>query len=89
MVGWPAEAEVPANVTAPSEGAFGALFTWSSEAQQFRRLEVPFTWDEQLQHFKRFSRDAPASVNTATGLRFGEGVWVQLSAAAVWNQPSP
>ena len=53
------------------------------------RLQALFTWDEERQRFNRFSPDAPAAVNTATTLRFGEGVWVQLPGAAVWNQPSP
>ena len=53
------------------------------------RLLALSIWDEEQQRFKRFSPDAPAVVNTATELRFGEGVWIQLSAVAVWNQPSP
>ncbi|MCZ6708602.1 MAG: hypothetical protein O7A71_11720 [Chloroflexi bacterium] len=53
------------------------------------RLVVLFTWDETRQRFLRFDPQALSILNTATQLRFGEGVWIEVSAPTVWRQPSP
>ena len=53
------------------------------------RLLVLFTWDETRQTFLRFDPQALPILNTATQLRFGEGVWIEVSAPTVWRQPSP
>ncbi|MEE9278260.1 MAG: hypothetical protein V3V06_07605 [Dehalococcoidia bacterium] len=52
-------------------------------------LVTLFTWDAAQQAFLSFSPTAPAFLNTATTLNFGDGVWVQVSGSATWNHGSP
>lgn len=53
------------------------------------RLEALFTWDASSQQFRSYSPNAPTFLNTATLLQTGDGVWLRMSGAATWDQPSP
>ena len=52
------------------------------------QVNAVFAWDRVTQSFLTFRPGAPAFLNTATTIDFGEGVWVDMSAPATWEQPS-
>ena len=58
----------------------------ASVAGRFRNL---FVWDPASQSFRSYAPDLPASVNTATELRPGAGLWIFVTdpIGAVWTQP--
>ena len=47
-----------------------------------------YTWDAASQRFLSFSASGPAFLNTATALEHGQGLWIQVSRALAWPQPS-
>ena len=51
-------------------------------------LDILFTWDATSQEFLRFSPTLPAFLNTATTLNFGDGVWLNVTGRATWEQPA-
>ena len=51
-------------------------------------LVALFTWDGARQEFLRFAPGGPPSLNTATTLNFGDGVWIRTKRSTVWEQPA-
>ena len=52
-------------------------------------LVAIFTWDASVQAFLSFKPGAPAFLNSLSELHNGDGVWIEVSGAATWNQPAP
>ena len=52
-------------------------------------LRAMFIWDPLGQAFLSFNPALPSQLNTASTLRYGDGVWIQTSAPAMWSQPAP
>lgn len=48
-----------------------------------------FVWDSRRARFDSFSPGRPGFLNTATSLRHGAGVWLEMARAATWLQPPP
>ena len=48
-----------------------------------------FVWDSIGARFDSFSPGRPGFLNTATSLRHGAGVWLEMARAATWSQPTP
>ena len=51
-------------------------------------LEGLFIWDASAQAYLVYRPTAPAFLNTATTLSFGDGVWLLMTQAATWSQPA-
>lgn len=47
-----------------------------------------FTWQQSEQAFRSWRRDAPAFLNSASVLNYGDGLWIQMSGSATWTQPA-
>ena len=52
-------------------------------------VRAVFTFDVATQQFRSFRPGAPAITNTLRTLRYGDGVFVQMTSAAIWEQASP
>ena len=48
-----------------------------------------FVWDPLGQRFLAYNPSLPGPLNSASTLRYGDGVWVLTSGPATWNQPAP
>jgi CSLREA domain-containing protein len=48
-----------------------------------------FTYDSLSQRFLSFLPGLPDALNSATTLRHGDGVWIDVSEATIWDQPAP
>ena len=48
-----------------------------------------FTWDAASQRFLSFKPGALAFLNSLAELNHGDGIWIQVEADAMWNQPAP
>ena len=49
-------------------------------------LEALFTWDAVADEFLSFRPGAPPFLNTAGVLRYGDGMWLNMTAPTVWSQ---
>jgi len=52
-------------------------------------LQVLFTYNAASQQFLTFRPSAPAFLNSTEVLNNGDGVWIEMSADATWDQPAP
>ena len=52
-------------------------------------LVALYTYDTLAQRFRSFQTALPLALNSATVLKNGDGVWLQVSRAMNWNQPTP
>jgi hypothetical protein len=52
-------------------------------------LRALFLWDAIAQEFRSYRPQLPAALNSAQQLRKGDGVWINVGAAVVWNQTGP
>ena len=51
-------------------------------------LAALFTFNAASQQFLTYSPSAPAFLNSATVLNYGDGVWIEMRADAIWEQPA-
>ena len=51
-------------------------------------LDALFTWDPTSQIFLSYRPAGPVFLNTAKFLDHGDGVWLKMTAAAIWTQPA-
>jgi Raf kinase inhibitor-like YbhB/YbcL family protein len=51
-------------------------------------LDGLFMWDAGAQQFLTYRPTALAFLNTATTLRYGDGVWLRMTQSATWSQPA-
>ena len=49
-------------------------------------LDALFIWDPRADEFLSYRPGAPAFLNTADVLNYGDGIWLKMSAPAVWEQ---
>ncbi len=47
------------------------------------------TYDAAAQQFRSWAPGRPDFLNTASLLNYGDGVWIDATAPAVWDQPAP
>ncbi len=51
-------------------------------------VDAVFRWNAEAQRFDSWRRDAPALLNTLSGVDRGDGIWVLVSEAVDWTQPA-
>lgn len=52
-------------------------------------LRALFLWDAEAQRFLSYRPQLPATLNSAELLRVGDGVWIDVGTATVWDQTMP
>ena len=52
-------------------------------------LRSLFVWDAGAQTFRSYNPAQPAFLNTATQLRFGDGLWIEVATPLTWEGPAP
>ena len=67
----------------------GDLSIEEAVADIINDVESVLLWDPVAEAFLTFSPDLPAALNTVFTLEHGDGLWIRLSQAVVWDQPAP
>ena len=52
-------------------------------------LVVASTNDPAADRFLSYAPELPEGLNSASVLRYGQGVWLELRAHAIWARPAP